>query len=208
MRLARREAVGAPRALLLHLTEPREGDLLPRLCALTEAGFVYAALEVEDWNRELSPWPAPPVFGKTPFGGGAQATLSRLLTALLPRFDPALPRIIGGYSLAGLFALWAHCETDAFAGVAAASPSVWYPGWDAYADAHAPRGIAYLSLGEAEPRARNPRMATVGDAIRRQALRFRDIPSVLEWNPGNHFTDPELRTAKGFAWCLNRINDH
>ena len=32
----------------------------------------------------------------------------------------------------------------------------------------------------------------------------RCIPCVLEWNEGNHFKEPELWTAKGFAWLLNR----
>lgn len=205
MRLGQCVTIGTPRALLIHLTEPREGDLLPRLRTLTDAGYVYAAVEVEDWDRELSPWPAPPVFGRVPFGGGARQTLDGLIDDILPRFDPGLPRIIGGYSLAGLFALWAHYETDAFCGVAAASPSVWYPGWDEYADAHGPRGIAYLSLGDREARTRNRQMATVADAIRRQARRFESIPSTFEWNPGNHFTDPDLRTAKGFAWGLNTL---
>ena len=27
---------------------------------------------------------------------------------------------------------------------------------------------------------------------------------VLEWNEGNHFKDPDLRTAKAFAWLMNR----
>lgn len=206
MRLTRTEASGEPRALLLHITEANEGDPLPALRALTDAGFLYAAFEVDDWNRALSPWPAPPVFGKEAFGGGARETLDRLLEAL-PRLDPALPRIIGGYSLAGLFALWAHYETDAFAGVAAASPSVWFPGWDAYADQRQARGFAYLSLGDREPRTRNPQMATVGDAILRQADRFAGIPCKFEWNPGNHFTDPDVRMAKGFAWALEQIKN-
>ncbi len=30
-------------------------------------------------------------------------------------------------------------------------------------------------------------------------------PSTLEWNEGNHFQDNGLRTAKGFAWVINRI---
>ena len=25
----------------------------------------------------------------------------------------------------------------------------------------------------------------------------------LEWNPGNHFTQPAKRTMKGFAWLLS-----
>lgn len=205
MRLACCVTVGAPRAVLLHVTGAGDGDPLSALRSRAEAGFVYAALEVGDWDRDLSPWPAPPAFGKVPFGGQARATLDQLLSDALPRFDPALPRVLGGYSLAGLFALWAHYETDAFAAVAAASPSVWYPGWDAYADAHVPRGAAYLSLGRQEPRTRNRQMAAVGDAIRRQADRFRSIPSILEWNEGNHFAEPDVRMAKGFCWTLENV---
>lgn len=203
MKVSRRVAVGEPRALILHVTEPNEGDALPCLRARTDAGFVYAALAVEDWNRDLSPWTAPPVFGKVPFGGRARETLDELLRDILPQFDPALPRVIGGYSLAGLFALWAHYECDAFRAVAAASPSVWFPGWDDYADARVPRGAAYMSLGDREARIRNARMATVADAIQRQARRFEGIPLIFEWNPGNHFAESEVRMAKGFAWVLS-----
>jgi len=206
MRLTRVETVGEPRALLIHVTEANEGDLPPRLRGLTDAGFTYAALAVEDWNRDLSPWTAPPVFGKIPFGGQARETLDQLMNDILPRFDPALPKILGGYSLSGLFALWAQYETGAFDGVVAASPSVWFPGWDEYADAHVPRGAAYLSLGDREAHTRNKQMATVADAVRRQYDRFRSIPATLEWNPGNHFTDPDLRTAKGFGWAIERAN--
>jgi hypothetical protein len=27
---------------------------------------------------------------------------------------------------------------------------------------------------------------------------------ILEWNKGNHFKQPDLRTAKAFAWLMNR----
>ena len=39
--------------------------------SLTDTPFLFAAFEVDDWNKELSPWDAPPVFGKEPFGCGA-----------------------------------------------------------------------------------------------------------------------------------------
>ena len=29
----------------------------------------------------------------------------------------------------------------------------------------------------------------------------------LEWNPGNHFADGAIRTAKGFAWCLSKLKN-
>ena len=31
--------------------------------------FRLIACQVEDWNRDLSPWEAPPVLGKEEFGG-------------------------------------------------------------------------------------------------------------------------------------------
>ena len=37
------------------------------------------AVEVSDWNAQLSPWPAPAVFGKEDFGDGAAAALEQVL---------------------------------------------------------------------------------------------------------------------------------
>ena len=65
----------------------------------------------------------------------------------------------------------------------------------------------YLSLGDKEAKTKNPVMATVGDSIRRLHQiyeRAEDIETILEWNEGNHFREPELRMAKGFAWVINR----
>ena len=87
------------------------------------------AAQVMNWNRDLSPWEAPAVFGKDDFGSGASETLGELLSLC---GNKSKTYFIGGYSLAGLFALWAAYQTDAFFGVAAASPSVWFPGFVEY----------------------------------------------------------------------------
>ena len=172
------------------------------LAKLAGQDFRLIAVKIEDWNRDLSPWEAPAVFGKEDFGGGAEKTLTEILRLCA---DKGKEYVVGGYSLAGLFALWAACRTDAFAGVAAASPSVWFPGFTDYEREHPIRaGRVCLSLGDREERVRNPVMATVGDRIRELADRLsaRGTDCVLEWNPGNHFRDPDLRTAKAFAWVL------
>ena len=173
-------------------------------CLAEGQPFLLAAFPVKDWNDDLSPWPAPPVFGDRGFGGGAAQTLRYLKESLLPALPPAGLRVLGGYSLAGLFALWAACGRADFDAVAAASPSVWYPGWLDYARAH-PTGArrVYLSLGDRESRARNPVMARVGDAILEQRRLLEGAAEcTLEWNPGNHFRDSALRTAKAFAWAM------
>ena len=177
----------------------------------SSADFLLAAVEVDQWNTDLSPWQAPPVFGKEAFGAGAEDTLSFLQREVLPSlaeqaYDGARTVFLGGYSLAGLFALWSACRTEQFAGIAAVSPSVWFPDFRKYMAAHPVLAEAvYLSLGEKEEKTRSPVMSQVGDSIRQihVLLQKQAVSSVLEWNPGNHFREPDLRMAKGFAWLIN-----
>ncbi|WP_036929302.1 alpha/beta hydrolase-fold protein [Prevotella sp. MA2016] len=176
---------------------------------LSDKPFSLVAFMIEDWNQELTPWAAPPVFGKIPFGNGAEKTLEFVTSQLLPEVKGDIPHLIlGGYSLAGLFALWTGYQTDQFEGIVAASPSVWYPQWIDYAAEKRPLAQSvYLSLGDKEEKAKNQVMAQVGNAIRKQheLLNGQKVNTTLEWNVGNHFVDSEKRTAKGFAWVLNNI---
>lgn len=175
-----------------------------RIQRFTDTEFEHIAFRVGSWNRDLSPWKAPAVFGNEDFGSGARDTLDRIIEECGERTKTYY---IGGYSLAGLFALWAACQTDLFRGVAAASPSVWFPGFtDHIRNNRIMSERVYLSLGDKEEKTRNPVMASVGDRIREtyDLLRAQNIDCVLEWNEGNHFRDPELRTAKAFAWVINR----
>lgn len=174
---------------------------------LSDKPFSLLAFMIKDWNQELTPWAAPPVFGKVPFGNGAGNTLGFITNQLLPEVQENIPHLIlGGYSLAGLFALWAGYQTDRFEGIAAASPSVWYPQWIDYTSENKPLAKSvYLSLGDKEEKAKNPVMAQVGNAIRKQheLLTEQKINTILEWNAGNHFVDSDKRMAKGFAWLIN-----
>ena len=101
--------------------------------------------------------------------------------------------------------MWAATQNDAPYGVAAASPSVWFPGWQEH---EAARPIqtqrVYLSLGDREEHTKNQTMASVGDNIRalHTALTRRGTACTLEWNAGGHFKDVDLRTARAFAWVM------
>lgn len=171
---------------------------------LAGADFRLIAVKVGDWNRDLSPWKAPAVFGKEGFGGGAADTLSEILSLTDNREKTYY---IGGYSLAGLFALWTVYRTDVFSGIAAASPSVWFPGFTDFVKSNQIKcSKVYLSLGDKEEKAKNPVMATVGDCIREiyGVLKEQNIDCTLECNQGNHFKDVDLRTAKAFAWLIGK----
>ena len=167
--------------------------------------FSLIACRVKDWNKDLSPWKAPAVFGREDFGDGAAATLAQVLNQCA---DPGRRYIIGGYSLAGLFALWAAYQTGVFVAVAAASPSIWFPGFIDYMKEREINAEAvYLSLGDREEKTRNPLMATVGERIREAYdLLSNSINCVLEWNQGNHFKDADLRTARAFIWAMEHAS--
>ena len=170
---------------------------------LTAHGFRLLAIKTDNWNHDMSPWKAPAVFGDEGFGDGADEALAFIQEQC---GDRSRRYFIGGYSLAGLFCLWASFRTDIFAGTAAASPSVWFPGFTEYMQQHEMKSRSvYLSLGDREARTRNQVMATVADRIMQceSILKDQDVRCVLEWNQGNHFMEPDLRMAKAFAWVLN-----
>lgn len=201
------------------LIQPADADSLEHMDKLTaeldersSKPYILATFAVKEWNNELSPWESPAVFGKDAFGGRAEGTLAYVTECLLPYIrehydrDRDIPVIIGGYSLAALFSLWAVYETGVFSACAAASPSVWFPGWDGFVKDRKPfADCVYLSLGDKEEKVKNPVMSAVGDNIRDLYDKLKnDCPRcTLEWNEGNHFKDVSIRCARAFAWCIS-----
>ena len=180
----------------------------------TEKQFLLIAFKIEDWNNELSPWEAPPAFGKKSFGSGATETLEFIESRLIPivkdkyNLDNDIKFILGGYSLAGLFSLWSAYKSDIFSGIAAASPSVWFNGWEEFMNNNTPlSNTIYLSLGDTEEKMKNKVMSAVGDNIRKQEelLKNDNINTILEWNKGGHFSDSDSRVAKAITWCIENI---
>ncbi len=219
MKPGRMYTYGDPEAenLLIQMVDEHDLEVIEQEVSLIrelsqEKSFCLTAVKVQSWNNDLSPWAAPAVFGDEGFGGGASDTLAFLTEEWIPQLKGASRSekrklYIGGYSLAGLFALWAVYQTDLFSGAAAASPSVWFPSFTEYMRNHPIRTDAvYLSLGDKEEKTKNPVMSRVGDAIREgyAILQAAGCDSVLEWNAGNHFKEPDLRTAKAFAWLLRK----
>lgn len=174
----------------------------------TENGILFP-WPVADWNRDLTPWPAPAAFGREDFGGRGADTLRALEAAVQDAF-PGRPVYLAGYSLGGLFSLWAFLESETFSGCASCSGSLWYPGWESYGAEKAlrPGSLVYLSLGTHEERTRNPVMCHVGDATRSMAaaLAEQGIRHTLEWNPGGHFKDVPARLEKGIRWIFENAN--
>lgn len=153
-----------------------------------------------DWNRDLSPWPAEKVFKNgEAFAGGADETIDELCEMILPYRETYRTITLAGYSLAGLFALYACTRTDLFDQCLSASGSLWYPGWIEYLKEHRLMcRKVYLSLGDTEKKTRNPVMAKVEEnTLITEQLIGKYAEVIREMNPGNHFQDPAGRICRG-----------
>lgn len=174
----------------------------------------YVIYEVEDWNTSFSPWEFK-LNKKMNFSGGGRYTLNWLVDECVPYCEKEYglegKRIVCGYSLAGLFSLWAFYESRIFGGAVSCSGSLWFGDWISYAEKqNAPAGSAvYLSLGEREEKARDKIMATVGDCTRRHyelVCGDKNVAShTFEMNEGGHFNEPEKRIAKGIKRIIDEM---
>lgn len=162
----------------------------------------------------MTPWPSGSVFDGEPGYGGRGSEWLRWLTAeVIPQVETEQAvgkRVMAGYSLAGLFALWATFQTDLFDGIVSGSGSFWYPGFMDFVRNHEMRRkpeAVYFSLGDKEHEARDPLLAGIEEIT----LQLSDecleegINSFFQLNNGNHYNQPEWRMAKGIQWMLRAL---
>ena len=188
----------------------RTTELIAESCGVP---FVLAAFQVFDWNLDLTPWHDDAIDRKAEVGTKTGETLGYVTESLLPALEAdygKLPVILGGYSLGGLFALWSAMQTDRFAAIAAASPSLWIKDWLDYAKGNPVQtGKVYLSLGDQEEHVKNRAIARVGDSVRGEyellKAQLGRENCTLVWNPGNHFQDGDKRLAAAFSWCIKEL---
>ena len=166
-----------------------------------------------DWNHDMSPWYMPSIYSKEKsFSGGADEYLRLLIDDILPKAKELIegePEFTGiaGYSLAGLFAVYAMYKTDVFDRVASMSGSLWFHDFIEYCKRNEykrlPDKICF-SLGDKEANTRNPVLKTVEYNTRELSEYFKNLGSevIFELNKGNHFTDTVLRSAKGIKAIL------
>ena len=166
-----------------------------------------------DWNHDMSPWYMPSIYSKEKsFSGGADEYLKLLIDEILPKAKELIEGVpkftgIAGYSLAGLFAVYAMYKTDVFDRVASMSGSLWFSNFIEYCKRNEYKRLPdkiYFSLGDKEANTRNPVLKTVQDKTIELSEYFKILGSevIFELNPGNHFTDTILRSAKGIKAIL------
>ena len=177
--------------------------------------FTLVAISNLAWNHDMGPRNSPVAFKKgDPFTGGADDYLRLLVEEIIPRAEKELAgppawRGIAGYSLAGLFALYAIYRTDVFSRVGGMSGSLWFPAFKEYIFSHEPKrrpDCIYFSLGDKEAKTRNPVLKTVQEKTEEIQTFYQNkgIDTVFQLNPGNHFFQGIERTIAGIQLLLSK----
>ena len=125
------------------------------------AALNFVLIASNNRTADYTPWPLQasetmPI----DFGGKAEEHLSFITTHVIPFCESEYgfassteKRVMGGYSLGGLFSLYAAVNTDFFGTVLSCSSSLWYPGFLDYLKEHpfkAAHPKLYMSVGDQE----------------------------------------------------------
>ena len=131
--------------------------------------------------------------------------LPAVTAALEERFEEFRRIFLCGYSLGGLFALYADAmwQEPRLCGTASCSGSTWFPGWLEFQQSHPLKGRIFLSLGGKEKNSPDPLMASVERTtmeVRRLAERTPGVTAVMfVHEPGGHFSRVPQRLARGIT---------
>lgn len=195
-----------PRCPVVYLVDSVEHPL-PIHAVDAMHNMAIVRVPVRDWNDALTPWPAAGIYrGEPDFGGEAAATLAELMDAAVPAAEEKwglIPkwRAVCGYSLGGLFSLYAFVG-GSFDACACLSGSLWYEGWVDYmheASADLSGAFAYLSVGAKEKRAARPILKGVQKNTEECVRVLEQLGCSVRYAvvPGSHFENVEQRLAAG-----------
>lgn len=201
------EGIGGPDTPIIYvLDSPQHPFELGAIASHRHASIV--TIPIEQWNDSLTPWPAKGLYkGDADFGGMGRATLDELQAELIPRFEAAhglAPnrRAVCGYSLGGLFALYALTHSVFFDACGCLSGSVWYEGWVDHLRAcklSLKGRFAFLSVGSKERRAALAPLRGVQDNMQACAHILEQAGCEVQHTvvPGGHMHQVAERLATG-----------
>ena len=179
--------------------------------------FILVSISNLDWNNETTPWYSKKInkYGEE-FLGKADEYIQVLLDEIIPEIKKYIEEnlkvkiknyTIAGYSLAGLFAIYASYKTNIFSRIVSASGSLWFPKFvDFVKENKISSNVEkiYFSLGNKESKVKNQILASVEKNTKEieEIYKKQGIKTIYEENEGNHFKDASLRLAKGIKWIL------
>ena len=194
--------------------EDNASQIIEKVKLLTDKDFSLLIIYGFEWNNNLSPYKASAIFkGASDFKGEAKDFLDSVILKLISEVTtkenirPIYNALIG-YSMAGLFAVYALFKTDAFLKVGSVSGSLWYPNFiDFIKNSEVLHSIStfYMSLGDKEKKTKNQMMSQVetNSLIIFDRISSKILHSKFEFNKGNHFQDETFRVARCIVYLLS-----
>lgn len=175
----------------------------------------FVLINSDNRKDDYTPWPLQATEAlPMDFGGKAAEHLSFLATQVIPFCESeysfassAEKRVIGGYSLGGLFSLYAAVKTDLFGTVLSCSSSLWYPGFLDYLKEHPFKAVhpkLYMSVGDQE--GTTATNLTADQTLNTLALkdwvepRFQASDFQFTLEEGNHGTNIPGRAWRAVEW--------
>ena len=194
--------------------EDNTSQILEKVKLLTDKDFSILTIYGFEWNNNLSPYKASAIFkGASVFKGEAKDFLELVILKLIKEVTTKenlrpIYNVLVGYSMAGLFAVYALYNTDAFLKIGSVSGSLWYPNFVEFIkNNEVLHSIStfYMSLGDKEKKTKNKIMSQVkaDSLIIFDRISSKISNSKFEFNKGNHFQDEPLRVAKCIAYLLS-----
>lgn len=199
--------------LILHCFSEEEEAVVKLLQGQEYFSFPLLCINNLNWQKDMCPWDSPALIkNEKDFIGGADEYLFLLEKEIIPRAVEILGEeptyyALAGYSLAGLFALYAGYRSSLFSRIASVSGSLWYPDFVSFAKEKKMLSKAerlYLSLGTEEARTMHAVLSTIERKTRELVEHYQSSGYCVnfEQNPGNHFCEVEQRIEKGIRWIM------
>ena len=203
----------SPHLLILHCFSEEEEAVVKLLQGQEYFSFPLLCINNLNWQKDMCPWDSPALIkNEKDFIGGADEYLFLLEKEIIPRAVEILGEeptyyALAGYSLAGLFALYAGYRSSLFSRIASVSGSLWYPDFVSFAKEKKMLSRAerlYLSLGTEEARTMHAVLSTIERKTRELVEHYQSSGYCVnfEQNPGNHFCEVEQRIEKGIRWIM------
>lgn len=199
--------------LILHCFSEEEEAVVKLLKGQEYFSFPLLCINNLEWQKDMCPWNSPALINtEKDFIGGADEYLSLLEKEIIPKAVEILGEepncyALAGYSLAGLFALYAGYRSTLFSRIASVSGSLWYPGFVSFAKEKKMLGKVerlYLSLGIEEAKTKHAVLSTIERKTRELVEHYQSSGYCVnfELNPGNHFCEVEQRIEKAIRWIM------
>ena len=192
-------------------------EVFDKCIELKSKDYILVSISNLDWNNEMTPWYSKKInkYGED-FLGKADEYIQVLLNEIIPEIKKYIEEnlkvkiknyTIAGYSLAGLFAIYASYKTNIFSKIVSASGSLWFPKFvDFVKENKISSNVEkiYFSLGNKESKVKNQILANVEKNTKEieEIYKKQGIKTIYVENEGNHFKDASLRLAKGIKWIL------